>query len=197
MIHRIAKLILFLSSFLPLYLLLIIQNIQIMSENRKVLSKSQFLTQFFHNENKSVTIFWITLFSLITLSIIGIIIFNKYFLNSDGVSERIIVRTIEKEDVLGYIITYIVPILSMDIRSARSLLINFLLFIIIGFFYIKNNQLYLNPVFVIMGYNIYSSEGIVYITKINARKLKEISREKIFVNVKNVAENIYIVNEDL
>lgn len=121
MIHRIAKLILFLSSFLPLYLLLIIQNIQIMSENRKVLSKSQFLTQFFHNENKSVTIFWITLFSLITLSIIGIIIFNKYFLNSDGVSERIIVRTIEKEDVLGYIITYIVPILSMDIRSARSL----------------------------------------------------------------------------
>lgn len=42
-----------------------------------------------------------------------------------------------REDTMGYIVTYIIPLLSMDITSLRSLVVNLLLFIIIGTFMLR------------------------------------------------------------
>jgi hypothetical protein len=195
MFRDIFKSLLYLSSFIPLYILLIVQNLKLRNTDGKIYSTSEFFKQFIDNEKTTPNIFWIGIFSLLLISTITIFIFIKFFLQAEGSQGKIIGVSFSREDTLGYIVTYIIPLISIDIKSPRSLIINVILFITIGVFYVKNNQLFMNPILNIMNYNILSSDGYIYITKLTPRKMKELSREGIPVSLKNVAEDIYIVKE--
>lgn len=116
------------------------------------------------------------------------------YVKGDGTPGKLIGSNFERADTLGYIVTYIVPLTSMDIKSYRSLLINFILFFIIGIFYIKNDQFFMNPIFNLLGYNILSSDGgCIYITKLSPRKMREISREGEEVSLRSITDDIYVV----
>lgn len=191
---NITKIFLYLSSFFPLFILLVIQNIKIRNDEDWY-NMNEFVNQFFVNGLYAPeSIFWIVVIIFIISSIISIVIFILGFVNASGDEASLIGENFERADTLGYIVTYIVPLISMNISSYRSLLINFSLFFIIGIFYIKNNQFFMNPLFNVMGYNILSSDGgCIYVTKLSPREMKEIANEKSKVLQIFIADDIYIV----
>ena len=193
----ITKFFLYLSSFLPLFILLIVQNIKIRNEDGIFYNFEQFMDQFFFKGfASSEGIFWIAVFFFIVASLISILFFFYFFINTDGVPQALTSSNYGRADTLGYIVTYIVPLMSMNIGSYRSLVINFGLFFIIGIFYIKNNQFFMNPIFNLLGYNILSSDnGCVYITKLSPRRMKEIAEDAEEVSLKTITTDIFVVKE--
>lgn len=188
------KIIFYLSSFIPLYLLLIIQNIKIRNNNGGCLSFNEIINENLFKET-SISIFWFGLIILIGLSIAGIVLFFIAYKKSNGVVGELSGIDFVREDTMGYIVTYIVPLLSMDITSPRSLAINFILFITIGTFYVKNDQLFMNPLYNLLGYNVFSANRCIYITKLSSSQLRIISKNKNKVIKKNIVGDIYIVEK--
>ena len=193
LIQILIKFLFYLSSFIPLYLLLIIQNLAIRDSNGNLFRKDVFLYQFFESIPKML--FWGSTVLAIILSIVFIALFKLLYLDSQGVIGKVVDESFERGDTLGYIVTYIIPLVSMDVGSCRSLIINLVLFMIIGIFYIKDNQLFMNPIFNLMGYRILISDDNVYITKISRRRMKEIAREEDDLIKIPISEEIFIIKE--
>lgn len=193
MIRFLRKFTFYLSSFLPLYLLLFIQNVQIKDKDNNNLTIKSFFSQFYSTSSGSVKVFWITLTVLIILSILGVVIFAKVYTKSPG--RKVTLKNVDyvREDTMGYIVTYIVPMIAMDIHSGRSLLVNFLLFLIIGSFYIKNDQIFMNPLYNFFGFNVFSAEDRVYITKIKKHEIRVISKNNTEVRINNILGDIYLL----
>lgn len=192
--RTIRKTIFYLSSFIPLYLLLIIQNVKVRNSEGEVLSFNEGIKENIYNK-PSITIFWIALFILICLSVLGIVLFIVAYGKASGVAGELSGVEFVREDTMGYIVTYIVPLLSMDISSPRSLLINFILFVTIGTFYVKNDQLFMNPLYNLLGYNVFSANRCIYITKLNSSQLRIISKNHSKVSKKNIVGDIYIIDK--
>ncbi|MBW9298280.1 hypothetical protein D9N16_05795 [Lactococcus raffinolactis] len=183
------------SSFIPLYLLLIVQNFHFRSGKGKF--SLEVIVNQFNFSNKPVSFFWWGLLILILISLLGCLVFFKIYNVKEGILTNISDAEFVREDTMGYIVTYIVPLLSMDVNSARSLAINFLLFIIIGTFYVKNDQIFMNPIYNLFGYNIFSAESGIYITKISKQKLKLLSKNNVMVRKTNILGDIYVLKENL
>ncbi|SEN76823.1 hypothetical protein SAMN05192533_12025 [Mesobacillus persicus] len=192
--RSLQKILFYLSSFIPLYLLLIVQNIQLFDDNGRLLTLKCFFNQFL-NISTSVSIFWIGLLIFFILSLFGVFLFFRVYTKTEGRIGTIKDTEFVREDTMGYIVTYIVPLISMDIHSGRSLLINFILFFIIGTFYVKNDQLFMNPLYNICGYNVFSAEEYIYITRISKTKLKKIAKRNLEVKKVNLIGDIYVITE--
>ncbi|MFS0689377.1 hypothetical protein AB1K89_09050 [Sporosarcina sp. 179-K 8C2 HS] len=190
----IQKVLFYLSSFIPLYILLFIQNIQILDSSGNLLAFKEISNQFLKT-SPSVSVFWVGLLVLFLLSLFGVGLFFLVYTKTEGRVGQITDTGLVREDTMGYIVTYIVPLISMDIHSGRSLIINFLLFAIIGTFYVRNDQLFMNPLYNVCGYNVFSSEENIYITKISKSKLKIIAKRNISVRKVNLVGDIYLVSE--
>jgi len=182
------------SSFMPLYLLLIVQNFHFRDE-KSWFSLNVIIKQFDFS-NKPVSIFWWFLIILILISLFGCFVFFKVYNSKEGKLADISDAEFVREDTMGYIVTYIVPLLSMDINSTRSLVINLLLFIIIGTFYVKNDQIFMNPIYNLFGYNIFSAESGIYITKISKQKLKLLAKHNVKVRKTNILGDIYVLKQN-
>ena len=76
------KILFYLSSFIPLYLLLFIQNIQIRDKDGLFILK-EFFSQFF-NTSTTVLCFWAGLLLLSLLSLFGIFLFFLVYTKTDG-----------------------------------------------------------------------------------------------------------------
>lgn len=63
-----------------------------------------------------------------------------------------------EDNLLSYVVTYLVPLLSINIEETNSLFVNAGLFLLLGFIYIKNNLVYPNPLFLVFGYNVFITE---------------------------------------
>ena len=121
LIQILIKFLFYLSSFIPLYLLLIIQNLAIRDSNGNLFRKDVFLYQFFESIPKML--FWGSTVLAIILSIVFIALFKLLYLDSQGVIGKVVDESFERGDTLGYIVTYIIPLVSMDVGSCRSLII--------------------------------------------------------------------------
>lgn len=191
--RTIQKFLFYMSSFMPLYLLLCVQNILIFDDDNR-LSKDVFYSQF-NFSNIPQSIFWwgIVIFFLISLG--GCLLFFFVYTKKNGIISGLEDAEFVREDTMGYIVTYIVPLITMDIYSPRSLIVNFVLFIVIGTFYIKNDQIFMNPVYNLFSYNVFSTEKGIYITKISKQKLRSISKHGLKVRKVNVLADIYVLKE--
>lgn len=191
--RTIQKFLFYMSSFMPLYLLLCVQNILIFDDDNR-LSKDVFYSQF-NFSNIPQSIFWwgIVIFFLISLG--GCLLFFFVYTKKNGIISGLEDAEFVREDTMGYIVTYIVPLITMDIYSPRSLIVNFVLFIVIGTFYIKNDQIFMNPVYNLFSYNVFSTEKGIYITKISKQKLRSISKHGLNVRKVNVLADIYVLKE--
>lgn len=191
--RTVQKTLFYMSSFIPLYLLLIVQNLKIRDESG-ALSWNTIWAQF-NFSNRIISSFWIGLLLLLIISLLGCLMFFGVYTTREGIKSNISDAEFVREDTMGYIVTYIVPLLSMDIESVRSLTINLLLFIIIGSFYVKNDQIFMNPLYNLFGYNIFSAESGVYITRISKQKLKIAAKKDIPVRKINILGDIYVLKE--
>lgn len=161
---------LYISSFFPLYIFLIIDNYEYVSTLHSI-------KKIFFFKDPYPSLFFVIIFLLIIVSIISLLVIAKIDLNEKHSFEGIY-KT--EDNLLSYIVTYLVPLLSIDITEGKSLLINAGLFCLLGFIYVKNSLVYLNPLFMFFKYNIYiTKNNEVIISNYNIYELKNLEHQKI------------------
>lgn len=157
----------FISSYIPLFVLIIINNWQHLLVN--LTSK-------------------ISLGVLLLLMAYGISTLLIYFF---GKSTAMMVSANEKinkspnDSLINYLMAYIVPLSTFNICSFfPSVLVNVILFIVIGILYIRLNLVALNPILTLFGYVAYSEDntGKMYLTNMSPQFLEE------FINDSSVAK---------
>ncbi|VTZ89782.1 hypothetical protein [Limosilactobacillus mucosae] len=150
----------FISSYLPLYILLMINNF---------------------NKDKNIA-YWVAFVILLILVIISVLVLYCYL---RGKGNKIILTTDEQIDklksdsMINYLMAYIVPLATINSDDfIGSVITNSILFILIGIIYVKMNLVYLNPVLVLLGYVPYTSTktGNIYIVNFDIDKLIRRSR---------------------
>ncbi|MGO0288980.1 hypothetical protein ACTMDJ_09615, partial [Enterococcus faecalis] len=62
--------------------------------------------------------------------------------------------------------------------------------------YVKNDQIFMNPLYNLFGYNIFSAESGIYITKISKQKLKLFAKRDVKVKKINIMGDIYVLKEN-
>lgn len=169
----------FISSYIPLFVLIILSQL-------KKLNKTELLLFLSKHKIFVIVISFISFFSIIILIFVFFGI-GKYRdkLQKDDYGD------IENEDmeILNYFITYMIPILTIDLDNNANILMNILIFIIIGVYYVDNNAIHLNLLLKVKGYKVYSSKkhNFKIISKKSIDKLHTIEE----ITVKKVG-NIYI-----
>lgn len=157
------KIIMFISSYFPLYIMLLI----LYFENYKDIGNNPTIKKY---------LLLICMIIFIIISFYSIILLYV----SKG-NRKVTVEKIERPDdtIISYIMTYIIPLLSIDITKKSTILVNFILFLVIGYLYIRLNLVYLNPLWAIFGYLSYRfDDDKILITNIrynNLKKFKELN----------------------
>lgn len=176
---------LFLVSYIPLFLILAIQNIndEIYDKCGNLLSISTILT------NNALTI---TLFILSLISFLYYLLFAK--INSKGGFRNPKKITRIKNtgvEYLSYLATYIIPFIGLKFDSWNNLIATTFLFLVIGFIYTKTNLLYANPTLALFGYyiNLATFEDGEERTVISKGKLKRNNSYK----YKELSEDLYFI----
>ena len=149
----------FISSYFPLYVFLLILQY-------KVYKNIDYTLTF---ENIYMVVFVISMIFFILLSFL-----SMYLLKKSSGSEKTTITEINRTDdnIISYIFTYILPIISFSLDDFPSALVNFLIFILVGFIYIKMDLMYLNPLWTLQGYISYEMEDKYIITDIPINTLR-------------------------
>lgn len=175
MLTGMYKILLFVSSFLPLYVILIVK----FYEFDKTIKYNMV------NHGGTFLVFLI----LIVISVLTFLYFLFCELNSEvkiGEVENM------SSEILTYFITYVIPLTTLEEHNLNMIIINLILFFVIGVFYVNGNQIYLNILFTLFGFNIYQDEDKkIIISKKSADKINNRSS----VNVKRVGNKIYVINK--
>lgn len=176
---------LYVSSFFPLYVFLVINNYEYIStieSFKKIIFFKQLLP----------SIFFLTLFLLIVISIMALVVITKISLNEHHSFEGIY-KT--EDNLLSYVVTYLVPLLSIEITDGKSLLVNTGLFSLLGFIYVKNSLVYLNPLFLFFKYNIYRTiNNEVIISNYTIYELKNMEKQKVKTRI--LSYKIYLLRKE-
>lgn len=159
----IMKLIMFISSYAPLYIMIFIRYYEYYND---VL------------ENVSYTKIMLLCFLIIAMFVsVG----SLCLLFKSNKCRNVEIKSIERPDdtIISYIMTYIIPLLSVDSDNVESMkatiIINFLLFLVIGYLYIRLNLIYLNPLWAIFGFFSYRfEEEKILITNIPYGRIKKL-----------------------
>ena len=193
-----TKWILFMSSYIPLFIILIIYNIDI---NKTIESILYIFKGNLSIVLRNVSFEDIYLCLLITLSTLLIFSLKLLLKESMGFHKTIKIINIKSSNnsILEYFVTYLLTFTSSTFDLRNVIVFWFTLFII-GYLYIKNNMLYINPTLhLVFKYNIYKIEdnngtSCILLSKlsdyqINSYCKKEINASPIY---ESLNENIYI-----
>ena len=174
MLRSYIKLVMFITSYIPLYAVLVIEHF---------------------------TQIYVLLFLVIT----SIISFVMLLLTINTASKiagfpNIKIKRIRKsgEDAILYLLTYVIPLISLQYNSVTADLAVLLIFSTIGYLYIRTDLIYINPILNLLGYNTYignteendtfnikTEEPVIIISK---RKVNSVYGNKMV----QLAENIYL-----
>lgn len=197
---NLGKIIMFLSSYSPLYLFLITYNFTLPD------MKNSIYRIYMYSAIEKMDIMFYILVMLMVLPSFGL-----YFLVrlSKSGSEAVKIKKISNSNdkVLDYILTYIVSFMTTDFSKMSEgnskILVTFILIqLLLGYLYCKNNMLYINPLLNIIGFNIYSVETdkneVIVLTKnkefYNNVKQEIDIRESSVKSLCCFADRIYISN---
>lgn len=126
-----TRVILFLSSYAPLFLILAIRS---WSDNHKI----------------SIALGAI---SSITLLILWIFVNQARSLAAD----KVVIASVNSRDgdVMSYIVTYLLPFLAVDFKQVGDVVSLGIFIFVIGLLYVNSNMIYTNPILNIAGYHIF------------------------------------------
>lgn len=176
---RLFKTMLFISSYFPLYLLIIVNILPF--ENLNITSFSP---------DRLETIVYVVLVMLSLVSFIPVIYIRKCELNDTINSKKV---NKKHGETLSYLVTYIIPLLIIDISDPGTLITNIILFMLIGFLYVKSNMIHINILFLLFGWNIYEdSDDRIIITKEKPDYFLRLERSGGNLTVKNFGSNIFL-----
>lgn len=130
------KIIMFISSYFPLYIMLLLLHYSKFNDLNKLLKPK-------------IILFLSALFVCIMISVVSIFL----LFNAKGTAPLKIGKTQRPDDtIISYMMTYIIPILSIDFSDNGIVMVNVILFLLIGYLYVRLNLLYLNPLWSLFGY---------------------------------------------
>ena len=176
-----ARTVMFVSSYFPLYIMLIVLHYEKYDTVEELLRFKQ-------------TLFLVVLVGCIIISIVSII-----FLKISRGGADLSLDEIERSDdtIISYMMTYIIPILTTNFISCGEVLVNIILFLLIGYLYIRMNLLYLNPLWSMFGYLSYrANSDIVIITNISFANLKHMKKNCIRMKGFYIANDIFVAQKD-
>lgn len=177
------KWLLFISSYAPLYLLLAINNYDF-----KLTPVAYFKTVL---SSDPKLYFWIVIVTLFIVSFVAVGYFKLISLND---SRSLIGLKPMNESVLSYLITYVIPLTAMNVSSTNSLVVNGLLFMIIGIVYVNSDLLYLNILLILFGYRVYNDpSNNVIITNYSKDELTTYMNTGEWVLCRKVVKGVYLV----
>lgn len=161
-----ARGLMFISSYFPLYIFLLILQFKV-----------------YKNIDFSLTfkdIYMIIFFSSMII-FIGISFISMYLLYKSTGNKKFKIKDVKRsnDSVISYIFTYILPILSFSLDDFAISLVNFLIFVLVGFLYIKLDLMYLNPLWTLQGYTSYEMDNKYIITDISYNDLKRNNNEEL------------------
>lgn len=156
----VMKINMFITSYFPLYVIMLLM----LREDYKVV----FLKD---------KIDWpatITVMVLLLLSVISIFCTVDLFRTKGTELHTFLSPTPTGDDVLSYLMTYVVPLLSEGTLSYRWFVVNVTLFLLIGIMYVKLDLVYLNPLWLLLGYRTYTIDnGVLLISNVPYDILKQ------------------------
>jgi hypothetical protein len=164
------KIILFISSYIPLYLLMIIKNIL-----ERTTDKGRFLNVL----NRKIILFdeindYAVVFFFF-LCLISFVYLKLKIKNTVG-KKHYKIKTVENETsnyYFNYISIYLLSCLGLTLNNIVDVFVFLFLMIIVGFIYISNRMTYMNPTLNLLGYKVYNTE----------LKLESMSTEKTFKSI--------------
>ncbi|MDU1112043.1 hypothetical protein [Clostridium perfringens] len=182
--YFIMRLKMFISSYFPLYAILLI----LYNDKFNSLCKIKDILKF---KDVTISIFIISLIVLCLISIMTCIdlLTTKW-------SENHTITSIEStgDTIISYLMTYIVPILSIDPKDNKTLTVNILLYLLIGFMYIKLKVVYLNPLWLFCGYYIYKADNnSVIISNFSYGELRGLIGERLKSSL--ICDKIYLIRK--
>lgn len=168
------KFVLVLSAYLPLFFVLVLKLINF--DNFKRIPddvKSMFLH--FSNFLSSPQVFLLTISNfLLIVSLISCLYVSIDIISTKkkkvGAKSIEIKKVISREqDVLTYIATYILPLVSLNLNTWNDTWVTLFLLALIIWLSLRSEMLYINPLLFALGYHIYSVEthngNVLYISK--------------------------------
>ena len=160
------KIALFNLSLIPLYLIFIIQYIDIST----ILNFSEYENIAMFGKELLITNIKILFFILlIIIGFLSLLVFNKN--NNYNRENAKKFESVESKDFdyLTFLSTYVLPLITFNLNDTHSFIVLIFLIVMIGAIYIKSNLYYLNPTLLLFGYKIYkaknSQNNIVLISK--------------------------------
>lgn len=177
---------LFITSYLPLYLWLLLSNI-----NYTKFDYCECLEPTFANG------FRLSLVILILLSIWEI---KQLFIGS-GSEQRPLPMTMEvspeSDSLMNYVVTYFTPLISFDMTEMKSMIMNVFLFLLIGLMYVGSSATYLNPVLGIFGFKIFGVSGFPnahhIISRFSFDEIETVKRREDAVIMYRLGDGIYVI----
>jgi len=179
------KILLFVISYAPLYLILLFQNL-----NDQVCDDK---TGVFIGWGTALKLNWIS-FSFLMLIIGSILLYFLFFwIILKSSTEKYTIAEIKDNNVehLSYLATYILPFVGLKFDSWQSVLATVSLFYVLGHIYMKTNLILTNPTLTFFRYSISRVTDSLGKTKLVIHKGK-IGKNK-ELNFIPVIDNIYIL----
>lgn len=167
MINKISKWIFFISSYIPLYFIFIIQGtislIEEYSQYTSTLNERYYLNLLFPHVEENTFIkdnigkIALIIF-FITLSLISFRLLKSTLKDTGRTSDFCKLYSIQKYNpaITEYILVYILPFISTSIFEIKDLVTFIIVFFIIGLLQVENDLVYANPMLYILNYNVYT-----------------------------------------
>ena len=132
----------FLSSYIPLYLILAYKHFDVKA------------TLSFGGGIKFpvLTAFWL---ALAVLSLFALALVFSVRKSKESEPRHIKAATNRNDAVTNYILVYIFPFVVLDLSQFVNWIAFIVFFIVIGIIQVRSNHLYVNPILALVGYNIY------------------------------------------
>ncbi|HGS9354303.1 TPA: hypothetical protein ACMU69_003317 [Clostridioides difficile] len=148
------KIMLFLSSYIPLYILMIGKNI---------LERTTIDGKFKHISSNIILFYGINDYAIAILTVLLVISFIYLYVKVKNVKMEKHYKVISFEDetvnyFFNYISIYLISCMGLSLNRITDVFIIIFMMFLVGYIYISNNIIYLNPVINIMGYKVYNSK---------------------------------------
>ncbi|MCR3760435.1 hypothetical protein KYB31_15765 [Clostridium felsineum] len=204
MITKFSKWILYISSYIPLYLIYIVNNtFDVYSEYEKIRYKKQYSFHLLLGNSK-MNIIIIIIFGILILASASLLFLIIYIACKSTSYNKFYCIEKNNEKINEYILMYVVPFITMQSDSCKDLFMFLVIFIVIGIISVKNDLVYVNPVLYFFKYNIYvfkqegSTHKDILITKYSIVQLKRLSCDdsnSIHVRASSLSEGVYFIKK--
>lgn len=148
------RIMLFISSYVPLYALLIIKNIleRCTDEGKFIVTLAQLKTAHYFDEVNDYAIVVLLFLSIISF------VYLKSITKKSGGAHYYSVISIEDQTgnmYFNYISIYLLSCMGLTLNSIVDVFVLIFLMLIVGYIYISNHMTYMNPVLQFLGFKIY------------------------------------------